>query len=103
MLAAILNKLKGVHVGFLQQVTGMKAQRLGGNLDKVGSGQGAPGESNQTSDGIYQQESSDGSGVGGPLANIRGLCKGVYIRGRGGVAGAVVTGRRRRIKNWGPR
>ena len=28
--ASMLNNLKGVHVGFLQQVTGMKAQRLGG-------------------------------------------------------------------------
>ena len=26
----MLNKLKGLHVGFLQQVTGMKARRIGG-------------------------------------------------------------------------
>ena len=30
MLSAMLNKIKGLHVGFIQQVTGMKVQRLGG-------------------------------------------------------------------------
>ena len=29
MLVAMLKKIEGVHVGFLQQMTGMKAQRLG--------------------------------------------------------------------------
>ena len=29
MSAAMLQKLKGVHVGFLRQVTGMKARKLG--------------------------------------------------------------------------
>ena len=30
MLEANINKLEGVHVGFLRKFTGMKAQRLGG-------------------------------------------------------------------------
>ena len=29
LLAAMLNKLEGVHVGFLRQAKGMKAQRIG--------------------------------------------------------------------------
>ena len=31
LTAAMLQKLEGVHVGFLRQVTGMKAQSLGGD------------------------------------------------------------------------
>ena len=45
----------------------------------------------QTSLGIHQQEEGGGSGVGGPTANIRGLCKGDGIQGREEVAQEVVT------------
>ena len=32
MLAAMINKLEGVHVGFLRKVTGVKARRLGDEI-----------------------------------------------------------------------
>ena len=43
------------------------------------------------SSGIHQQEVGEGSGVGGPLANILGMCKGYRIRGREEVTQAVVA------------
>ena len=60
-------------------------------MEKGGGGQGASGGKNQIAEGIYRQEASDSSGVGGPLDNIRGLCKRFGICGRGEVAGAVVV------------
>ena len=45
----------------------------------------------QTSLGLNQQEAGDGSRVGGPTANIRGMCEGDRVRGRGDVAQAVVA------------
>ena len=55
----------------------------GRDLEKGGGGQGASGISNQASLVIYQQDSGDGSRVGGPKANIQGMCKGDGIQGRG--------------------
>ena len=54
----------------------------GRDSEKGGGGYGAPGGRYQNSSEIHQQEAGGGSGVGGPTANIRGLCKGYRIRGR---------------------
>ena len=63
---------------------------MGRDLLKGGGGKVASGVRKKTSLGINQQESGNGSGLGGPTSNIRGLCEGDGIRGRGGVAQAVV-------------
>ena len=62
----------------------------GKELAKVEGVHGALGGRNQTSLGINKQETGDGSGVGGPTANIKGLCKEYGIRGRGEVYQDVV-------------
>ena len=81
LLVVMLNKLKGGTRGFSARGDGDKVTNYRGqDVDKGGVEQCASGGRNQTSEGIYQQEASNGSGVGGPLANIRGICKGDRIR-----------------------
>ena len=55
------------------------------DLATEGGREGASGGRDQTSLGLNQQEAGNGSGVGGPTANIRGMCKGYGILGRGEV------------------
>ena len=49
----------------------MKAR--GKDLDKGGARKGDIGARNQTAERIYRNEAGNGSRVGGPPANIRGL------------------------------
>ena len=60
-------------------------------MEKEGGRQGAIGRRDQTPLIIRQQEAGNGSGVGDPTENIRGLCKGDGIQGMGEVAQAVVA------------
>ena len=61
------------------------------DLATEGGREGASGGRDQTSLGLNQQEAGDGSGVGGPTANIRGLYKGDGIQRRVEVVQEVVA------------
>ena len=68
---------------------GLKAG--GQDLSKGGDRQGDPGVRGEASLVIHQQDAGNGSGVGGPMANIQGLYKRDGVRWQGRVARAVVA------------
>ena len=60
-------------------------------MAKGGIREGDPGNSKKASLVIHREDSGDGSGVGSPVSNIRGLCKRERVQGRGEGAQAVVA------------